>query len=277
MRLFRGAALPLTLALAISARAADDRQAPVTLPGGVADTDGKIGYLTNPKGGIVAVDLEKGDVLWGSKDVTRPLIATGKRLIGLAPDKAKGKLRVIALDTTAKGKRVLESEAIALPDWVTAADGLDRSERGQSFIAQAAEEKGHLLLRWVAAARYYGGAAPSPEILKEATKDASGIARVSLDTGKVETRADEKKEFPVVGWVADLEKLPKEVRDIARRDGWQRASIVGPRAYGDIQKSKGKPMPFGTQLLSIQAVELKTGKVLWELTYAQKEVLPPPP
>jgi hypothetical protein len=108
------------------------------LPGGVADAEGKVGYLSQPKGGIVAISLEKGDVLWESKDASRPLTLVGKRLAALAPEKGKGNvLRVVVFDTEAMGKKPLESEPIVLPDWAVVGAGLDRHEMGKGFTARA--------------------------------------------------------------------------------------------------------------------------------------------
>ena len=42
----------------------DASQGPVFLPGGVADPAGKTGYVTNATGGIDAIDLEGGRLLW---------------------------------------------------------------------------------------------------------------------------------------------------------------------------------------------------------------------
>jgi hypothetical protein len=53
---------------------------PVLIPGGVADAQGKIGYLANPKGGIDAVDLKSGNLLWHSAAASYPLLVHEKRL-----------------------------------------------------------------------------------------------------------------------------------------------------------------------------------------------------
>jgi hypothetical protein len=57
----------LALSVAAALASAADSQGSRAVPGGVTDSAGKVGYLTNPKGGIVAVGLEKGTVLWESK------------------------------------------------------------------------------------------------------------------------------------------------------------------------------------------------------------------
>jgi hypothetical protein len=271
--------LAVAVAVAVPSLAADDAQDPLWLPGGVSDAVGKIGYLSNPKGGLVAVDLEKGDVLWESKDANRPLAVVGKQLAALAVEKDKQNvLRVVVVDTEAKGKKLRESTAITLPDWAVVGSGLDHTQAGKTFTARAQSAKGDLLLNWVARSRYYGGAAPNPEILKRTNKDASGIAKVTLESGKVEMLpADDKKETksPYV----EVAKLPKEVQEVARREQWQIGTVIGPRAYGKVQKAAlGKPGAFGGMQTSlVQAVDLKTGKLLWERVYEEQRILPPPP
>lgn len=255
--------------------AADDAAAPVVIPGGVADAAGKVGYLTQPKGGLAAVDLEKGTVLWESKEATRPLAVVGKRLAALAADKG---LRIVLLDTEAKGKKLAESEPIKLPEWVVIGTGLDHQQAGKSFTARASVAKGEVVLHWSAGSRYFGGAAPSEEILKQATKDASGQATVNVETGKTNQKMDAKTQAVAAVGFGDVEKLPKEVQEVAKREGWQAGKIVGPRAFGVVQKSQGRAGGFGMlQVFLVQAVDLKTGRLLWERAYEEQRVLPPPP
>lgn len=80
--------LAVLLALSGFAAAADEGPAPIIIPGGVADGAG-VGYLSSPKGGMVAVDLAKGDVVWDSKEANRPLAVGGKRLVALTVEKDK--------------------------------------------------------------------------------------------------------------------------------------------------------------------------------------------
>jgi outer membrane protein assembly factor BamB len=272
-----GVSLLLLLAASMPAPAADDAQSPAIIPGGVTDAAGKIGYLSLPKGGIVAVDLEKGDVLWESKEANRPLIVAGNRLAALATDKDKSNvLRVVAIDTDPKGKKSVTSP-IKLPDWAVVGTGRDHQQAGKSFMARAQLVKGSLVLKWWAGSRYYGGAAPSPEVLKNATKDATGIATVNLETGKVEMKQDDKLERPSGSGLEPVAKLPKEVQEVARRENWQFGVVVGPRAYGQVQKAGGKVAFGAVQNVLVQAVDLKTGKLLWERVYEEQRILPPPP
>lgn len=274
--------LAVLLALSGFAAAADDALATVHIPGGISDSAGKVGYLSSPKGGVVAVDLEEGTVLWESKDANRPLAASGKRLAALIAEKGKENVVcVVILDTEAKGKRLLQSEPIKLPEWAMAGTGLDHHQAGKIFTARGRLVSGSVVLQWWAGSRYYGGARPTDEILKEATKDAAGETRVDVETGKIETKLNDKMATPGTG-LTDVAKLPKEVQEVAQKEMWQAGIVVGPRAYGLVVKNKGKANPGGgifggLQVHSVQAVDAKTGKVLWERAYEEHQILPPPP
>lgn len=173
---------------------------PKHLPGGgVADGAGKVGYFPNPTGGIDALDLTTGKVLWTSKEASRPLLALNDRLVAQRTEKNKAnQVRIVILDGAQAGKRVLESQPIVLPDWVSV-----EVAYGRSFRGSARAEAESLLLTWEARAFYAGGARPTPEIEAAARKEASGVARVDLANGKIEKlTADQIKAgkfFPIPG------------------------------------------------------------------------------
>src|SRR5258708_1768646 len=77
--------------------------APRHLPGGgVADPAGKVGFFPSKAGGIDALELASGKLLWSSKDADRPLVATADRLFAQAG--TSNQVRVLVLDTTKQGK-----------------------------------------------------------------------------------------------------------------------------------------------------------------------------
>ncbi len=87
---------------------------PFALPGGVADPAGRTGYLADARGGVSAVDLRSGRVLWHSASARRPIVVTGERLYASAPA-GPGRLRVVGLDVARKGEVVFESEPVTVP------------------------------------------------------------------------------------------------------------------------------------------------------------------
>src|SRR5687768_16853842 len=89
---------------------------PVVIPGGVADAGGKTGYVANPTGGIDAIDLQSGKLLWATEEASRPLVAFGHRLVAQAGRKGRANsVRVVVLDGKDRGKRLLASDPVVFP------------------------------------------------------------------------------------------------------------------------------------------------------------------
>lgn len=181
IRLLLAASLMLHATTAWAAPAPEGRTASVPIPAGIADAAGKVGFVANAKDGIDTVDLVNGETLWSSKDARRPLVAFADKFAAQAPVAGKDNaVRIVVLDV-ANGKQLLASDPVVFPDWVTTGLAL-----GRTFNSSAQVDKGDLLLSWEAHAFYAGGAAPTPEILEAARKQARGVARVSLKSGKVQ-------------------------------------------------------------------------------------------
>jgi hypothetical protein len=179
------------------------------LPWGVANGAGRLGFATNATGGIDAFNLSTGKALWSSAEANKPLAVAADRLIAQAPEKANA-VRIVALDVNS-GKRLFRSDAVTFPDWV--AVGLTH---GRSFASQGRVEKGALWLRWSARAWYAGGARPTPEVERRARKNADGVARVDLTTGKVEMlAADKMPPLPKVKLPPGAEKVVSDKYAIA--------------------------------------------------------------
>src|SRR5438105_2889882 len=92
--------------------------------------------------------------------------------------------------------------------------------------------------------------AQEPVALPGGVTDAAGkvgycIAKVNLENGKMETLPGaDRKEMKGPPFV-EVAKLPKEVQEVAKRENWQVGVVIGPRAYGKVQKAQGKPGGFG--------------------------------
>ena len=179
------------------------------LPGGVADAAGARGFMADAAGGVTALDLETGKALWEYKGKGRPVaVAGGRVLVQTADAKKANAFRVVGLDVD-KGEKAWESDPIVLPEWVTPVEGVDA---GRSFSSRAWLEGGALLIGWHANTFYWGGAAPSPEIVKAATRHADGVARVDLASGMVELVETPKAPPP-----ASRPKVSKDLEKAAAR------------------------------------------------------------
>src|SRR5690242_21101788 len=68
-----------------------------SLPHGLADPAGRIGFFASATGGIEALDLVSGKVLWQTHEAQRPLLLDGDHLIAQAGTK-RNRLRILRLD-----------------------------------------------------------------------------------------------------------------------------------------------------------------------------------
>jgi hypothetical protein len=186
----------LALCLPTSGVAQKNKTTPLhALPGnGVADPADKMGFFPNTSGGIDALNLATGKVLWSSKEANLPLITTETHLYAL---KGSGnQLRVVKMDTSKEGQRVFESPPIALPGWASV-----ETAYGRRFRSSVRLDSNGLFVIWEAGAFYAGGAPPPPELLKREQKQEKGVARIHMDTGKIESLDADKigagKFFPI--------------------------------------------------------------------------------
>jgi hypothetical protein len=235
----------------------------IPIPGGVADSAGKVAFVTGETGAIEALDCESGKVLWTSKDATKPLAVMGKKLIAQVAEKRKANaVRIVVLDGAQEGKKLLESDAITFPDWVST--GLTH---GRSFASSAAFDKNDLLFKWDARSWYAGGARPTPEIEKAARREAHGVARVNLETGKVEMLADDK--VPTL-----TPKLPKELENEKSQQYWTGSDWkTTPLQAGNtfaaliLEDNDGKLSlkRWDASGKALETVELMKGNALWPM------------
>jgi hypothetical protein len=139
----------------------DAQVKPVPIPGGVADPDGRVGYVVNVDGmRIDAIDLATGRTLWTSSELGRPivlLIAWDQRLAvrsggtGHSPD-----ARVQLLDTAARGRRVRELPPLAVPEWARRAGPHNPALR----LTAREVSNGWLILDWSVESRPQIGVDP---------------------------------------------------------------------------------------------------------------------
>jgi hypothetical protein len=311
---------------------------PFVIPGGVADPAGRNGFLANVDGGISAVDLRSGDVLWQSKAARRPLSVTGERLYASVAT-GDGRLRVVGLDVTRNGEVAFESQAVIVPTsaarrgqtlrWTTAKEELrltwtdagetvprggatvdlrdghvqalsqgspaladtvkppvDLSKRiirwqgavGRSYKALVLEETAAgqrlVLLSWDAAT---GEPQPERELLqgKRLHVRATVNDRFLCLRDAVPSPDQKADEHGQHAWSVFDVRTGERVAGLPFAAGTQAVAVLGPRAYclvaGGVPGSLGKPFVSPRML---KAVDLKTGKTLWERPAEGKRLTP---
>jgi outer membrane protein assembly factor BamB len=151
------------------------------LPVGVAivSPDVKVIYAPAKGGGIEALDLATGKVIWTNKDAHKLAGVTDKFVFTWTGDDKKAHVfRVLAVDA-ATGKTIGRSDPITLPEWAST-----QKTWGRTFRIAAKADGDGALVYWHAGAFYAGGARPSPEIEAAARKNEFGVTKIDFKTGK---------------------------------------------------------------------------------------------
>jgi hypothetical protein len=233
---------------------------PIPFPDGVLDPERRTAFVSSPQGGIQAIWLEDGKVLW-TKDACKaqPWLVAGSRLI------ARGE-RVFVLDLENDGKVLRQCDApdypkVKIPERCTVAfhlwgprvtgDTLEARWYGVAYIDRS-KGRPFPFQAWTA----FNRAAPV------------GTAAINLETGKVVLRTDPKPADVTAQLVPEEAKPEKRVPPglPAKLAGlWQqyhkdqngRIAIVGGRLVGVAMTLE----PVGNEFLkrvTLNAWDLKT-------------------
>jgi hypothetical protein len=171
---------------------------PVPFPDGVSDPERRTAFVSSPKGGIQAIRLEDGKVLWTNDDVAaQPWLVAGDRLI------ARGE-RLVVLDLRADGKRLRPCDTpaypkVKVPDRCTVSFNLwDPHVTGDTLEA-----------KWYAVAvidRSKGRPFPFEAWTAFNRAVPVGTVKVNLDTGRVEVLTDPKPADVTAGLIPEAAK-----------------------------------------------------------------------
>jgi hypothetical protein len=160
-------------------------------PGVIVDPDRPAVYLMKPQGGIDAVDLSSGKLVWTTTQAAKPLLLYGNLLVAQAEVSGRsGVLRIVGLNTKDGGKIGPHAD-VELPEGVSASieDGL-----GTSFRASARIHEGALIVSWLFSEQPISGAYLGADAT--APRQVTGVARIELETGRVDPLASDKAPPP---------------------------------------------------------------------------------
>jgi outer membrane protein assembly factor BamB len=306
------------------------------LPGGIADPAGRTGFLTDARGGVTAVDLRNGNVLWRTAAAHRPITVTGERLYASVPAGHRS-LCVVALDVSQMGQVVFRSNPVAIPElpagqswmarwtpleerlqvtWELTGDAAPRggvavdlksgrvtpvADRQLAVRPRPPVDLAKRVVRWQGVA----GGEYKVLILEESAAGQSlvlhgwGLAngqpqppRVLLHGQRLVVRAAANDRYV---WLRDAVPSPDQKADERGRHAWtvieistgelvaripyqpgtQAVALLGPRAYclvgGAVHVSGNDPFVNPRVL---RAIDLKTGKTVWERPVEGKRVKP---
>ncbi|HEY7213073.1 MAG TPA: hypothetical protein VIC28_00515 [Thermoanaerobaculia bacterium] len=135
----------LLVSTALAAHAIGEPSAGTLLRDGVVvDVPGAVAYVMHPQGGIEALDLQKGTVLWRSSAAERPLALADGLLVAQAPAGARGELRIVTLDVRQRGALTAQA-ALPMPAGVRA----EAAETvNQKFRVTASPSAQGIVLAW---------------------------------------------------------------------------------------------------------------------------------
>jgi glucose dehydrogenase len=200
---------------------------PVTIANGFVDTNTETAFVVNPAGGIDALDLKTGKVLWQTpkEETAWPLCVAGNRLVVRIRD-GQG-VRIAVLDATAQGRLLVKSEPLPFPGWAKPYHWLDpiatpggpnasRQYESRSFISAERNNDGELVIEWKA--HYSITRQPkftSPPAYEQ--KQAAGTIRLDLKSGAIKVQEDAEAAVPnrTIAQVPVVEKFQMGDRDYA--------------------------------------------------------------
>jgi RNA polymerase sigma factor (sigma-70 family) len=232
---------------------------PIPFPDGVVDPERRTAFVSSPKGGIQAIRLDDGKVLWSNDTLqAEPWLVLGQRLI------ARGD-RVYVLDTRQEGKTLKKCDAVSFPK-VEVPCKVEFQLWGPRVAGDALE------------ANWYGAAhitplerRRNPEAFKAwmafNQKAPVGTVKIDLETGKVELRTDPKPADisqtlrPMAAMEANLQPrdLPAKLADVWKQKAGSIAR-VGTRLVSVALTVEGvAPNPNPSKVVTLQAWDLKTG------------------
>jgi hypothetical protein len=207
---------------------------PIPFPDGVIDPERRTAFVTSPKGGIQAIRLEDGKVLWTNDAVAaQPWLVAGSRLI------ARGE-RLLVLDLKNEGKLLRQCDALDLPK----VDVPDRCT--VSFPLWEPRVVGDTLeIHWYAVAaidRSKGRPFPFQAWTAFNKAVPVGTAKIDLETGKAVLQTDPKTVDVTSGLMPEAAKpgrLPAGLADKLttvwqqyHKDQNGRIILVGDRLVG---------------------------------------------
>jgi hypothetical protein len=219
-------------------------------PGVIVDPDRSVVYLMNTQGGIDAVDLASGKLLWRTNRAAKPLLGHEELLVAQTePPVGQPFLRIALLNTreiTADPRFV----DITLPADVQATidDGME-----SSFNAAARIDEGALVLSWRYTYRRITGPPPGPDD-QALDRTATGRVRIDIHTGQIDP-IDDMAALPEP-------ELPAAV--IRLKDGQAPPGPVW--RVGNVLVAIERATYEGKQRVSLKRWDAETGEALADVT-----------
>ena len=224
----------------------------VPFPGGIAEPAGGRAALCDHQRRVLAVDLVHGLLQWRTPVPLVPLLVLPDSVIALQLSPAPA---CVAVAWQGTGQATWTSQALPMAAWVAAG-----ALRDIDLELSAAADPRRLWLRWRAHDHYRGGAAPSPRIEEQASREEDVTVAVDRRSGVVHTAT----ESPV------LRSLPNPMPAFGRD---RRDVDLGARRF----ELAVDTTDAGVARSVLRATDARDGHRLWELVIDEAPVRRPPP
>ncbi len=156
-----------------------EKQPVLQIPHGLADVPAGMAYVAGPDGCILALDLNRGEIVARAGFAAEPLALADGLLIGWRPGAGgPNAVRIVAAIRNGQSIDIVWEATIALPDWAD-----PQALEPDAFALEAEFQDDAVIVRWQASTRYGGGAPPPPEVLEAATRDQQAMVRLDRRTG----------------------------------------------------------------------------------------------
>ena len=219
------AALPLAASLTVAAATAELR------PGILVDPDAGRAYLMRPEGGIEALSLDDGNVIFTSNAGTRPLAAAGGWLVTLAEPSGRGSLDLALINLAEPSRTTTLSWPLPAEVRASPVDGL-----GTSFQVIARARAASVDLAWTFRWRRTGPL--PPEEGEPQSGETQGGLRIDLSGQSVSAH------FSSFAAARDDGPVPSTLD----------AFVTNPPPFG-------KPVKAGANWAVVETVRLAPGRV----------------
>jgi hypothetical protein len=227
------------------ARANTGYQVPNSLPNGIADPDGKMGYFRAAGNRIEAVNLATGRVIWKTAAAAWPLaVFCGEAVVAVRVKGRRDRVRIAVLD--GDGVDSFQSQEIKVPG--------AREDHDGSWTARAFLDGNDLLLDWWA---YWSkrGSVRGEGHLQD------GLLRVNLKTGKVV--ALDRKDRSLRPPLRLCDRMEKELKVLLAdsRYFWRESWSKPPQGLIDGNRLAVVSREVdGDEVLTLRNWDVRTGK-----------------
>lgn len=123
---------------------AQENDVPALHDGVVVDTASGTAYVMSPQGGIDAVDLASGNVVWKSQAAAKPLLVANGTLVAQATPSQPGEMDVVLIDSKQGNEKERKKVKVPPATRANVVDGPTASFRAQAFATTG----GDVVITW---------------------------------------------------------------------------------------------------------------------------------